>query len=550
MTSPLKGIPLHYQAISGSDSIDSTTDFPGAMSRLKNLIPMPETKNYWICRPAMAEEITQAEFVAAGFTGAGFISASLVVGDRLYGMIAATQHGAGLDVPFVYDLAGSAFVTLTGAAAANLPTAPATSGAWVPPTMDVIGTYIIVTHPGYDGIGARFFGVFNISDPSALTWTCANTSGTLLPAVPRAVKNFNGRAWYLVNPGTGQPGAYYSDALAATTITAGSQVLTFDDNVKLIALGALPLSNQLGGVIQSLIVFKDEASNMFQITGDAATADLAKNALNVATGTRAPLSITPTPKGLAFLAPDGFRIIDFAANVSDPIGADGYGISVPFTSASVPSRVVACCSADVLRATTQNSKATGSPFEEYWFYFSRKVWCGPHTSGASQIERWRNKFVVVPQSAVGKVALSNVIPESTDTFTEFSSQLTWEHITAFLPDPRQMSMMAMVETITNIAYTNAAGNVIVEAVDQDDAVINSVTFNAPGTATVWGAFVWGASPWLGALVKLRKKLIKWTIPIVFNRMKLSIEGDSASGVIIGDWFMRYDMLGYTTAELT
>src|SRR3989304_5652972 len=111
MPSPLVGTPLRYRAVSLSDSIDSTEDFPGAMSKLKNLIPLPQTKNYWICRPAATEEnrpaateeMAPAAFTAAGFTAPGFISASIVVGDRLFGMIATTKNGAGLDAPFCYD---------------------------------------------------------------------------------------------------------------------------------------------------------------------------------------------------------------------------------------------------------------------------------------------------------------------------------------------------------------------------------------------------------------------------------------------------------------
>lgn len=545
--SPLTGIPLRYQAISASDSLDSTSDFPGAMANLKNLIPMPKTKNYWICRPAGAEEATPAAFAAAGYANPGFISASIIVGDRWFGMVATTTFGAGLDAPFCYDLAASAFVAITGPAAANLPTSPATAGEWVPPTMDVIGIKIEITHPGFDGIGARFFGEIDISNPGALTYTCKNTITTPLPAVPTAVKNFNGRAWWLVNPTTGQPGAYYSDVLVPDTITGASQVLTFDDNVKLTALGALPLSSQLGGIIQSLIVFKGDV-NMYQVTGDAATSNLAKNALNVATGTRAPLSICPTPKGLAFLSPNGFRVIDFMAVVSDPIGSDGYGISVPFQYANAPSRVCAAASAEVLRASVQNTDKVNSPWEEYWYHFSRKVWSGPHSLAASQIKRWRNTFVVAPVGRLASLALSNIIPGPTDSFTEYGTQLTWKYQTAFLPDPGQMSMKSMIETTVNIAYTNDAGNIIAIASDSDEAVISSVTFNAPGGATVWGAFLWGASPWLGALVKLRVKQIPWAKPIVFQRMQLSLEGNCTTGVVLGDWFMRYDMLGYLTDE--
>src|SRR5690606_19443470 len=171
MASSLKGTPLRYKAVSASDSIDATDTFPGAMAELKNLIPMPQCNGYWMCRPAGTEEVTPAEFTAAGFTTPGLISASLVVGDLWYGMIATDKNGGGLDAPFCYDLDAGAFIAVTGDTALNTPTSPATTGPWVPPTMALIGTEIIITHPGFDGTGAKFFGVIDVSDPANPTYT-------------------------------------------------------------------------------------------------------------------------------------------------------------------------------------------------------------------------------------------------------------------------------------------------------------------------------------------------------------------------------------------
>src|ERR1700730_3245698 len=106
---------------------------------------------------------------------------------------------------------------------------------------------------------------------------------------------------------------------------------TFGDNVALTALGGLALFNQLGGIVQSLMVFKD-VTNIYQVTGDSALSNLSVNALNITTGTLAPNTIVATPKGLAFMAPDGVRLINFDAKIEDPIGFDGMGVSAPFIS--------------------------------------------------------------------------------------------------------------------------------------------------------------------------------------------------------------------------
>ena len=507
------------------------------MASLKNLIPYPASKNYWMCRPAMAE---QTAF--AGFTTPDFVSALLVVGDRAYGMI-KSQRFPGFDEPFSFDLAGGTFTAIAGVTGANTPSSPSSSGTWVPPTMALVGTSIIVTHPGFSGIGANFFGVISVANPAAPTWVSQNTATNALPVVPTAVENFNGRASFLVNPPTGQPGAYYSDVLVPGTITNASQVLTFDDNVPLTALAGLPLNSQLGGVVQSLIIFKGVTS-MYQVTGDAATSDLRRDALNKATGTYAPNSVTPTPYGLAFYSPEGMRIIDFAAGVSDPIGVGGEGIAVPFIYANVPSRVCAAANASVIRITTKNDNAVGSPYEEWWYDMARKVWSGPHTCTASLIQRWGNTFILAPVDHVASLARSDVVQSSGTTFSEYGTTLTWQYQTAFLPDPGEMCEISMVETTLNAAFDSSTPSFNAAFLDQDDAVVDSITIAITGTSTVWGAFVWGASPWGGALTKLRQRQIPWSKPIVFRRGKLDITGDSSSGLILGDMFMRYQLLGY------
>jgi hypothetical protein len=272
----INGTPVKWSPAGLSDNLDSSNVFPGAMGQLTNLIPDPTTKNLWQCRPV---SISLTTF--GSFSTPGFISVSKVIGTKIYGMIASAAN-ANHDEPFAYDLVTGTFSAITGITAANTPLSPATTGDWTPPTMDLVGTKLVVTHPGYTGAAGVYFGWFDISDLTAITWNGGNTTTNGLPSVPVAVKQFYNRAYFLVNPATGNPGAYYTDVLTLT-ITSGTQILTFGDNVKLTALGALALNNQLGGIIQSLIVFKG-VSNMYQITGAGATgAGLALVALVVLT---------------------------------------------------------------------------------------------------------------------------------------------------------------------------------------------------------------------------------------------------------------------------
>ncbi len=537
------GTPVKFSPKGLSDALDSSNVFPGAMQQLANLIPDPTTQNLWQCRPAA---IQLTDFAGFDLTGGatGFISAMLIQGNRVYGMV-ATNRNPGHDEPFIYDLISNVFITIvSGVTSANTPTSPATSGEWIPPTMDLVGVNLIVTHPGYTGAGGIMFGWFNISNPAAPTWNAGNTATTLLPTPPTAVKQFFNRAYFIVNPATGQPGAYFTDVLTLT-ITDPTHIITFNDNVRLTALGALPLNSQLtGGVIQSLIVFK-AAAQMWQITGDAALASnpLNVNSMNVATGTNAPLSICATSKGLAFIAPDGLRVIAFNGSISDPIGDAGGGITLPFLFAIAPSRIVAAASAKVYRVSVQNGAAVATPNQEFWYDIPRGSWSGPHSFPASQIEAYNNTFIEAPIGVTAKLFQSDSVQGPTSTYVENGSQMSFTWATSMLPDTQQMSENAMVESTINMAL--AAGSILnVYAANQDGAVFDSIIISSTSAATLWNQFQWGQALWQGGANVLAPRPLNWHFPIVFRRLFIGVTGNCAQGFKVGDMFLRYQQLGY------
>jgi hypothetical protein len=158
------------------DSVDGTNAPPGSMSALGNLIPNPTTADQWVPRPPST--VMTTAFPGIGTPGQG--SALLVVGDIIYGMIAATSGiYAGKDVPFAYNWRTNTYQTITiPGGAASLPTTQPTLGAWTPPTMAVVGTRIIITHPGYGGaMTGYFFGWLDLTGFSSATIT-GNTHGT------------------------------------------------------------------------------------------------------------------------------------------------------------------------------------------------------------------------------------------------------------------------------------------------------------------------------------------------------------------------------------
>jgi hypothetical protein len=552
--------PLPWRPRGLSDTLDSSDTFAGAMASLQNLIPDPTTKNLWQCRPAAIRATNFSGYVTAqnaihagDVLTTGFISRLKVIGNLAYGMVAVlTGNFAGKDAPFCYNLATNTFVGVMvqpgGGSTAQLPTSPATSGAWTPPTMDLIGALLCVTHPGFSGVGNVYFGWFDITNPAAPVWHGGNLTGLVaFTVVPSAVAQYGGRAYYIHNA-VAQPAVIFSDTLNAINCTNANQVLTFNDNVPLTALGPLQLNNQLGGVVQSLMVFKG-VQNIYQITGDAAINSLSSNALNVATGTLAPQSLAATPKGLAFMAPDGLRVIDFSATVGDPLGMDGQGIAVPFINAVVPSRVCAACNGNVLRMSVQNGAKAGTPFEEYWYDFARQNWHGSHSFPASAIAPWGNTFIEVPQGVLSSLWQSDPVQSSTSSFVENGLQLSWNWQTPFLPDTDQMNNVAVTETSVLFAFGTGTSLINVSALNQNSSVINQVALAQQTSVTTWGSFNWGSAPWGGTLNNLTSYQIPWTQEIVANRLALQLSGQSAQGVKVGSAHLRYQMLRYLVAPL-
>ena len=530
--------PIRFTPIGLSDTLDSTEVFPGAMGILQNLIPDPSTKNLWMCRPGAT---TMTSF--GSFTAPGAGACLMVVGDRVYGLIASSRN-PGYDEPFCYSISGNNFVTVSGVTSSNVPTTQSTTGDWIPPTMALVGTKLLVTHPGFN-VTNGYFGWFDVSNPSAITWSSGNTSTNALPVPPSAVATFYGRAYYACNPTTGQPGLYWSDVLVPLTITTSTQILTFDDNRPLTALAGLPLENQLGGIIQALIVFKGQ-SNIYQVTGDASgtPSPLYKNSLNVATGTNAPRSVCSTTKGLAFMSPEGLRLIDFTARVSEPIGFGGTGVSVPFMYATSQSRIAAAANANVLRISVQNSLVVGQPYQEYWYDISREVWSGPHTSAATDIDVYGGDFIMFPQQVTGQLWRSASRQTSTSVYSENGTALSWVYRTSMMPDPGLESYMALGQTTLNVAWGSTSSNVSVSVGDENGSIYQTAALQGGGSTSLWGSMVWSSGLWFGASSALHPRVIQWTSPVVFRRIFLDARGASAGALKIGDIYGMTQALNY------
>jgi len=391
---PIRGSKvLAWRPTGVTDTLDSTNTGKGSMAALTNLIPDPTTRNVFVPRPAA---IQQPNFSNAF----GFAPVFLILGDIVYGMAAA---GNGFDTPFIYNLDTQVLSVPSGVTINNVPVTQSLVGDWTPPTMDTVGAYILVTHPGFTGAANGFIGWFDLTTPSNPKWMSGTTAVNALANVPVAVKVFGGRAYYAVGNATEA-----SDVDMPLTRTNANQVLTFGTSTPITALGGLTLNNVQGGVIQSLMVFK-ASSNIWQVTGDYSLETWATNTLNINTGTLAPSTVVPTPSGLAFVAPDGVRVIDFNSNIKHPLGEYGAGVANPFQQTQVPSRMCAAYNSQVLRIALRPEATSLQNTVEYWYHFGLNSWTGPHSLPTAFIAPWRNTFIasMVP----GNGSTSPVGPE-------------------------------------------------------------------------------------------------------------------------------------------
>jgi hypothetical protein len=323
------------------------------------------------------------------------------------------------------------------------------------------GLSIVVSQAATGSHGGDAFTVSGGTNAAPL-WCAGNVNQNPLISRPVAVAQFSGRAYYAV--GNAVAFSDTADPLQATDALV-VQVITFQNGLNVTALAGLPLDNQLGGIIQSLMVFQG-AAIIQQITGDAAltSSNLAVNTLNVAVGTLAPNSIASTPLGLMFIAPDGLRLIDFTGHVSEPIGANGDGISLPFINATNPSRISAAYNEDVYRVTVTSAIGVGGEVLnstqslEYWYHLKLKTWTGPHSFPFRLIAPSQTSLAFVGFAMTANVlglwqsaSLPSNVPGLVSSYTENGAVLSYLYRPVLMPDNQEMAENCVVESTIMIS---------------------------------------------------------------------------------------------------
>lgn len=604
-------VPFTFRPFGCCDVIDGTNAQPGAMASLKNLIPNPRNLKQFVPRPASVQETNFSGFATPGKISAlftvgtrdyGMVASARNAGkdepfcyDRLTGAFVTIGNVTAANSPASPPTSGDwTPPIMTQIGNRILITHPGYSGAnkfgWIDMRTFVLSTLTGSTHTSTTidtlssnpitlgvavgdlvagaGISANTFVVsmtaaaivlsqattasaggvaltFTSGTKAAPVYGAGDTNGTNLVGVPKAVGQFNGRAWFAV-----ANGLQYTDSLVPWQITNGTQALTLGDNTDVTAVAGLPLTNQLGGIVQALIAFKG-AAPYWQITGDQTTADLKLDQVPGSVGTLAPLSIVSAVRGLSYMSPDGLRLVDpMTALASEPIGANGQGITAPFIYAVAPSRICAAFNRNIYRASTQNGGVDGQPAQEWWYHFSLGIWTGPHDFPAGLIQACRSgdtDFILAANGINAKLWQSTVSPSASSTYTENSVAMNFMWTTSLLPDNQSGNSNQIVETSVGLVLP-ASQVLTVQALDEGGAALDTLGLSGNGAgAAVWGAFIWGVGVWGGALPAYRQYALPWSKPLVFRQATLTMFGPSVSGLSIGNIISQIQPTGYQGA---
>lgn len=533
------GQPVRFTPKGICDAFDATDAFAGACAIMSNLIFDQANPEVIVSRPGVGSPHTSF----ASFTTPTFVSGFITIGSVVYGMV-STGRNPGNDEPFAFDLNAGTFITISGVTAGNTPTSPATSGPWTPPTFAVVSTKILVTHPGFSGVGSNFFGVIDITNPAAPAWSSSNLATNPLPGVPTSVANFNNRAYFSFGNVD-----YFSDVLVPTTRTNASQSVTLGDSTPITAQSGLPVQTTSSGVTGALVVFK--GSSIWQITGDPATNNLALNYITLTTGCSAPRSVVQGPFGIFFVGVDAPYILNFLGTLS-PLshtpGADGIAdLQVPFQNATTPTRIAASFSGNIFRVCLATIIQGVQQTNDYWYDIRRKRWSGPHTFPYDSIAQFGNNFVISGTGSGAALFVSQSIPAVGSVYTDNGAQLVSHLRSSAFPKTGHMAQVQVVESTQEFASAGLSVNYNITALDDQNNTINSTFVRTPPAGITWGGgALWGGGAiWASASSIPHVYNIPWTIPLVFQKMALDITGTSSNSLSIGTFFARYQDTGYT-----
>lgn len=525
-----------------SDAIDQSSSFPGSCQIMSNLVFDRENRGAVTARPGVTVAST-----FPGFVTPGVVSAMFPAGTLIYGMIASGLN-PGHDQPFVYDTVTNTFLPVSGITAANTPTTQVTTGDWVPPTMDAMGIYVVVTHPGFNYLSTpNFFGWFDVTNPAAPVWNAGNTTVNPLPVRPQWVQQFSGRAYF----GVGNA-VYFTDVLTLAISNANfAAALIIDDKSATTGVAGLPMSQTSGAVLGSLVVFKQ--ASVWQIAGDIALTNnpLTLNRVVDNVGCVSPKTIQSTPMGVLFIANDGPRFINLGGSVTYLQVRQGItpDIVAPFATVTNVSRMVGAYSNGVYRVCLDGPNTIwDSSFnsQDYWYDFIFQRWTGPHSFDYHCAVGVSNVFYVTSNTMPGKLFNSAVAPNLTTVYTDDGADIPCELVTGAI-EGSPMTMSAVVESTIELGGAGVGTVYYISMYDDKNNNLSPATIKLYEINPLWGSVKWGQFIWRSAITNSQVFTIPWVNPVVFKKMVMSIRVLAANNVSIKSAYFRIQTLGYTNA---
>ncbi|WP_322040101.1 hypothetical protein [Burkholderia diffusa] len=529
--------PVRFTPKGLCDAFDATDAFAGACQLLSNLVFDQGNPEIIVARPGVGNAVT----TFGSFTTPTFVSVHIVVGSVAYGMVSSGRN-PGFDEPFAYNLATNSFISISGVTSSNVPASPATTGAWTPPTMAVVGTKVLITHPGFNGTGTNFFGVVDISNPATPAWSSSNLATNGLTGVPTSVANFNNRAWFSVG-NTLQ----FSDPLSPLTRTNASQAVTIGDTTPIVTQSGLPIQTTSAGVIGALVVFK--AGQIWQITGDPVTSNLALNYVSLTTGCIAPRSVVQGPFGIFFAGVDAPYILNFLGTLvplSSRPGTDfPADLQVPFQNTTQPSRISASFAGNVYRTCVPTLIQGQQQTNDYWYDIRRKRWTGPHSFVYDCASQYGEAFVLSSSTQGAALFVSTTIPSSNSSYLDAGTAFLSHLRSSDFPKTGHMQQLQVVESTLELGSTGAQVVFNLTALSDQNNTIASAYVKTPAQGTVWGAFTWGQVNWSSNTSIPHVYTVPWPIALVFQKMSLDVTVTPTNEIQIGTFYARYQDAGYT-----
>ncbi|RQN37368.1 hypothetical protein [Paraburkholderia tropica] len=529
--------PVRFTPKGLCDAFDATDAFSGACELLQNLVFDQGNPEIIVARPGVGTAAT----TFSSFNTPTFVSVFIVIGTIAYGMV-STARNPGYDEPFAYNLLTNSFITISGVTSSNVPASPSTSGAWTPPTMAVVSTKILVTHPGFSGTGSNFFGVIDITTPGSPAWSSSNLATNPLTGVPTSVANFNNRAYFSVGNVLNM-----SDTLVPLTRTNASQAVTIGDTTPITAQSGLPIQTTSGGVIGALVVFKQ--SQVWQVTGDPSTSNLALNYISLTTGCPAPRSVVQGPFGIFFAGVDAPYILNFLGTLvplSSRPGTDfPADLQVPFQNATQPSRISASFAGNIYRVCVPTLIQGQAQTNDYWYDIRRKRWTGPHTFIYDCAAQYGSSFALSSSSQGAALFVSTTIPTSNSAYSDAGSAFSAHLRSSNFPKTGHMQEVQVVESTIELATTGAPVLFNLTATDDQNNTLAATALQTMSSGTLWGSFIWGQANWSTNTSIPHVYSIPWPQALVFQKMSIDVMVTPTEKTQIGTFFARYQDTGYT-----